>query len=153
VLSSSTILILLFSPKLLESTFLLGFDRLCNSRKFGIIGHSIAAYVLLPLTGIRGAPRPIHNRKTPKYTPQGRMSLIADCMYSSKEPNNNKQLLSVPKNTFPVSSHLTLQLQHPVQECFGCRRAPRNVNINRNNTITSSHDRIRVMIIPSSIRA
>lgn len=40
----------------------------------------------------------------------------------------------VPQSALTISSHLSLQLEHTIQQCFRCRRASRNVNVNRDNT-------------------
>ena len=50
-----------------------------------------------------------------------------------------------------VSLDFLLQLQHSEQEGFGCRWASWDVNIHRHNTIASSHNRVRVVIISTSI--
>jgi len=41
----------------------------------------------------------------------------------------------LPENTLPASAHLPLQLEHPVEECFSCRRAARHINIDGDNAL------------------
>lgn len=56
----------------------------------------------------------------------------------------------------PHSAHFLLalllhELEYTIHESLSCWRAPWNVNIDWNNAITASNNRVRVMIVPSSI--
>ena len=50
-------------------------------------------------------------------------------------------------------SHLFLELEDAVHQCFTGRRASRDVDINGHNSITSSCNTVAPVIITSSIRA
>jgi hypothetical protein len=62
-----------------------------------------------------------------------------------------------------VSSRLMVKFQghdsevdsciHTVHESLACWRAPRNVNINRYNTIASSNNTVRVVVVTTAVRA
>ena len=52
-----------------------------------------------------------------------------------------------------VSLDFLLELKHSEQKGLGSRRASGNVNIDGNNTIATSHHRVRVMVVTPSVGA
>jgi len=61
--------------------------------------------------------------------------------------------LAIPNHTLPTPPHLTLQLQHAVQQSLCRRWAPRHVNVDGNDAVTAPHDRVRIMVVSTSVRA
>jgi len=46
---------------------------------------------------------------------------------------------------------LLLELQNSVEESFGSGRASRDVDVDRDNSVTATDNRVRVVIIPTTI--
>ena len=65
----------------------------------------------------------------------------------------NEALLVIPNHCLLGPSNLSLQLQHAIQQCFSSWRAPWNVNVDRNDSITPTNDGIAIMIISTSVGA
>lgn len=61
-------------------------------------------------------------------------------------------LTAVPHACDSCMSHLLLELEYSIHQCLRCRWASRNINIDRNNPITSSYNRVTVMIVAAAIR-
>src|SRR6185437_2157087 len=51
------------------------------------------------------------------------------------------------------AADLLLQLQNPVNQRFGGRRATRHVHIHRHDAVAAAHHRIRIVVIAAAIRA
>lgn len=66
-------------------------------------------------------------------------------------PSTNR-LLPVPHPCNLRMPHLLLQLEHTIHERLSCWRTSRNVNINWNNSITSSCNTVTVVVISTTIR-
>lgn len=92
---------------------------------------------------------------------------ICGTFYARQRRNQRRTAKNPPEHSLPASSHLPLQLQHPVQQRLGRRRAPRDVDVHRNNpctqsaslcsstappTVTPPHNRIRVVVVASAVR-
>lgn len=60
-------------------------------------------------------------------------------------------LLSVPQTGDSGLHHLLLQLEHSVHQCFGGRGTARHVNVHRHHSVTSSHYRVGVMVVTSTV--
>ena len=54
------------------------------------------------------------------------------------------RLSSVPQNASPVPPHLSLQLEHSVEKGFGGGWASGNVDVDGDDSVTTSDDRVRV---------
>lgn len=64
-----------------------------------------------------------------------------------------QSLLAVPHLQRLHSLHLLLQLQHTVHERLGCRWTSRHVDINGDDAIAATDNRIGVMVVPASVCA
>lgn len=62
-------------------------------------------------------------------------------------------LLSVPKRGLPVPPDLSVQLQEAIEQRLGCRRASRHVQVNGNDPVTTPDDRVRVVVVSTSVSA
>jgi len=65
-----------------------------------------------------------------------------------------------PTHLFPIPHprdlgmpHLLLQLEDTEHQRLRCRRAARDVDINRDNTIASSRHRVAVVVVSTTVRA
>ena len=47
--------------------------------------------------------------------------------------------------------YLFLQLHDAVKQCFGSWRAPRDVDVHRNNAVTAADDGVRVVVVPTAV--
>ena len=60
-------------------------------------------------------------------------------------------LFAVPQLSILHSLYLLLQLKNAIQQCLCRRRTARHVYVNRYDTITSTNNRVRVVIISTTI--
>lgn len=60
-------------------------------------------------------------------------------------------LLGPPHKQIFAPIYLLLQLKNSVQKSLGSRWATWNINVNRDDPVTASHDSIRVMVVPSTV--
>lgn len=60
-------------------------------------------------------------------------------------------LLPIPHPRDLRLPHLLLKLQNSIHKRFTCRRASRNINVHRNNSITTSHNTVRVVVVSTPV--
>lgn len=66
---------------------------------------------------------------------------------------NGRSLLSVPQSRDSSLHHLLLQLEHTIHQGLGSWWAPWHVNINWNQSVTSSNNRVRIMVVATTVGA
>lgn len=60
-------------------------------------------------------------------------------------------LLPVPCNSLPAPPHLLLQLEHAIEERLGRWRAAWHVEVNGDDAVTTSDDRVRVVVVSACV--
>jgi len=68
-----------------------------------------------------------------------------------QQPPRLEELLSVPTQQVLFSANLLLELKKPIQKSLGSWWTTRNIDIHWNNPVTSSHNRIRIVVISSTV--
>lgn len=61
--------------------------------------------------------------------------------------------MDAPECTLPVSAHLSLELEHAVEQCLRCRWATGDVDVDRHYAVAATHNRIGVVVVPTAIGA
>lgn len=62
------------------------------------------------------------------------------------------KLFSVPDGGLSVAANLAVKLKETVKECFCCRWASWHVQVDGNNSVATSDDAVRVVVVTTTVR-